>query len=425
MATTGLGHRSPYRWVVLAAFMLACAVSQLMWLAYASIGTGLQHLAGLSGGQVVLLSTVFPLLYIPLSIPAGQLIDRYGFRLAVMLGTGLTAAGALVRMASPTFGFLLAGSAIIAVGQPFILNGITKLDSAWFGPDESAKVNGLFTVSLFAGMTLALVLTPALFDAFGGLQRRSSLDAIAVVYAALSVLTFVLFGLLAKERPLNGAAPTPTDDPLTAWTSIKLLVRTPGFTALLLVMCAGLGALIAFLQLIEAILQSKGVSDTTAGALGGLFVVAAAVGSFALSALSDRYGGTIRLLALTLFLTAGGLCAMAAADRLVVLAVAGMVTAAVLGSTWPMALTLSEKVSGSGAAGMAASLLLLVGNLAGVVWTFVMEQLHQSGGHGDTFTSATLFLAIVAAAGIIPTLHIRLAPGPDPAPVLVSELAVD
>ncbi len=416
---------SPYRWVVLAVFMLACAVSQLMWLAYASIGPGLQHLAGLSGSQVVLLSTVFPLLYIPLSIPAGQLIDRYGFRIAVMLGTGLTAAGALIRMASPTFGFLLAGSVVIAVGQPFILNGITKLDGAWFSPNESAKANGLFTVSLFAGMTLALVLTPALFGAFGGLQRRSSLNAIAMVYAALSIVTFALFGLLARERPLPAGAPLATGAPSTAWKSIKLLVQTPGFKALLLVMCAGLGALIAFLQLVEGMLQSKGVGETTVGDLGGLFVVAAAVGSFALSALADRYGRAIRLLAATLILTALGLCAMAAADRLLVLTLAGVVTAAVLGSTWSLALTLSEKLCGSGSAGMAASLLLLVGNLAGVVLTFAMEQLHQSAGHGNSFTSAILFLATVVAAGIIPTLRIRLSRGPEITSVLIPDLAVD
>src|SRR5450759_1183795 len=80
-----------YRWVVLAAFMLVGALTQLMWLNYAPITSETQKLMGapglpLSEFKIVLLATMCPLLYIPVSIPAGIIIDRKGYRYAVLIG---------------------------------------------------------------------------------------------------------------------------------------------------------------------------------------------------------------------------------------------------------------------------------------------------------------------------------------------------
>ncbi len=176
---------------------------------------------------------------------------------------------------------------------------------------------------------------------------------------------------------------------------------------LVLSACAGIGAMIAYLQLVEELLASKGISDTTAGAMGALFVVGGAVGSFVISAVADRLGRHARVLATMLVATAVGLVAMAAFREPLALCAIGAVLTAAVASTWPLSLTLSEELTGLATAGMSASLVLLFGNLAGVVLTLVMEQLHGAGG---AFTSATVFLAVVCALGAVPAARIRIAP---------------
>jgi MFS family permease len=171
--------------------------------------------------------------------------------------------------------------------------------------------------------------------------------------------------------------------------------------------CAGIGAMIAFLQLVEELLASKGISDTTAGAMGALFVVGGAVGSFLISAMADRLGRHARVLAAMLVATAVGLLAMAAFREPLALCAVGVVVTAAVAATWPLSLTLSEELTGLATAGMSASVVLLFGNLAGVVLTEAMEQLHGSGG---SFTAATVFLAAVCALGVIPAARIRTAP---------------
>ena len=60
----------PYRWVVLAVFMLVVSVNQLMWITFAPVtGTAASfyHVSDLSIG---LLSMVFMVVYVLVSIPA-------------------------------------------------------------------------------------------------------------------------------------------------------------------------------------------------------------------------------------------------------------------------------------------------------------------------------------------------------------------
>ena len=129
-----------YRWVVLAAYMLIAALTQLMWLTYAPISTQTQGLMGFEGEfPIVVLALVFPLIYIPVSIPAGIIIDRKGYRYAVMIGAVLTAGFSFLRIFSGSYVLVLIGMIGIAVGQPFVLNAITKLVSSWFPSDESSS----------------------------------------------------------------------------------------------------------------------------------------------------------------------------------------------------------------------------------------------------------------------------------------------
>ena len=156
-----------YRWVVLGAFMVVGALTQLMWLNYASITTtthtltGVARLTGQSESNITLLAIMFPLIYIPVSIPAGIIIDRKGFRFAVLLGAVLTAAFSFLRLFAGNYPLVLIGMIGIAVGQPFVLNSITKMVAEWFPTEESALATGVATLSLILGMIIALAMTPA------------------------------------------------------------------------------------------------------------------------------------------------------------------------------------------------------------------------------------------------------------------------
>lgn len=73
---------------------------------------------------------MFPVVYIPVSIPADFVIDRRGFRVAVLIGAALTTAFSFLRLFVEDYVLVLLGMIGISIGQPFVLNSITKVVSS-------------------------------------------------------------------------------------------------------------------------------------------------------------------------------------------------------------------------------------------------------------------------------------------------------
>src|SRR5438552_7364117 len=109
----------------------------MLWLNFAPLLSLIEQRYGVSELEASLLVLVFPLLYIILSLPSGALTDRRGYRFSVGVGAALMAVFSAVRILDQRFAFLLIGQIGIAVAQPFVVNGISKLVSDWFSAEEA------------------------------------------------------------------------------------------------------------------------------------------------------------------------------------------------------------------------------------------------------------------------------------------------
>jgi len=393
-----------YRWLVLASFMFVAAVTQLMWLNYAPITSQTESLMHVSEFKVVALALMFPLLYIPVSIPAGIVIDRKGYRYAVMIGAVLTTVFSFVRLFAGNYWLVLIGMIGISIGQPFVLNSITKMVATWFPTEESALADGLATLSLFLGMILALALTPALLSVFGK-NNISSLRYIVFIYSLISVGSLVLFALFAKARPPKPPKRTETDvagaDAAINWENFKALFRLSNFRLLCVILLIGNGSFVGLLQLMEKIMKPKGINTDTAGFIGAVMVVAGVVGCIVLPAISDKV-----MRRKPFVLIAAGM----AVPTIFIISIVNHNTPLIFGvgamlgffmfSAFPIVLAYSEETTGSALTGTATSVLLLLGNAGGVIITLIMESLKGAFGVApDSFFWALIFLVILFAIG--------------------------
>ena len=87
----------PYRWVVLLAFMFINLTIQMLWISFASITGPAAAYYGVTDQQIGLLSMIFMIVYIPLSIPASWVIDTFGIRIGVGIGAVLLGVFGLLR----------------------------------------------------------------------------------------------------------------------------------------------------------------------------------------------------------------------------------------------------------------------------------------------------------------------------------------
>jgi predicted MFS family arabinose efflux permease len=367
------------RWVILAGYALLTACTQLLWLAYAPITTQTHRIMGVSQGAVGDLAVIFPLMYVILALPAGRWLDaRFGRALG--LGAVLTGGGALLRLVGPSsYGWAVAGQFVIAAGQPFVLNAITKVAARYFPAKERTTAISIGSVALFAGILIAVLTGEPLLHA-GGLTLLLWVQAAVAVAAAAWVL-------VAVRAP--AAFP---GDPSVA-VSLRWL-RGDRFMWLLGgLLFVGMGVFNAVATWLDSILTHFGH-----GGVSGDLIAIMTVGGIAGGALlpsivaqRDQRRGMLEIavvVSAVAFAVIAGVHSPAVAG--VVLFVAGFFLLAGL----PVVLDWSELHAGPERAAGAAGFLLLSGNLGGVILALIVQAVI-----GNPYLSLGA-LAVICLAGL-------------------------
>lgn len=383
----------PYRWLVLGLFMLVAGLSQALWLNFAPLLTLVQAKYGVSEELAGSLVLAFPLVYVLVSIPAGRVTDQRGYRFSIGLGAVLMAAFSLLRINETSFGLLLFAQAGIAVGQPFVVNGISKLVAEWFPVEQGAIATGLGTMGMFAGMATGMAATPPLVESLG-------YQGTMIVFAAVSVLSCLAFLVLAKNHPDAATRTARVEEA----PSIRSLLENRQLMLLFVVAGLGLGFFNGLTTWLEPILLPNGFDAVKAGAVGGVLIIGGIVGAVVVPALSDLVGRRKPFLIGSVLLALVALVpAMGSRSEMVV-----MVSAAALGffflPAFALLLDMCATVAGEAAAGGATGLLMLFGNGGGVLVIIAMVVVK---GDEPTFARAVTLLFVLLGVAVALALGVK------------------
>ncbi len=272
-----------YRWIMLFAFMFVVTINQLLWITFAPITGSAGRFYGVSDLSIGLLSMIFMIVYVVISIPASWIIDTYGIRFAVGTGAVLTGIFGLLRgLFATDYTWVLISQIGIAIGQPFILNAITNLAARWFPIRERATASGLGTLAMYLGILLGLVVTPYL-------TIQSGIAGMLFIYGIVSVLAAILFFSFAKERPPTPPCRPDQEERSLVLDGFKQMLHKRDYIFLMLIFFVGLGIFNGVTTWIEDIVRPRGFSIIQAGITGGLMIVGGIVGAVVFPPLSDRY----------------------------------------------------------------------------------------------------------------------------------------
>ena len=186
-----------YRWIMLGIYMFIVAVNQLLWITFAPITMDATQFYHVTDIQIGMLSMCFMIVFIIVSIPASWVIDTYGIRIGVGIGAVLTGVFGMLRGMATGYDLLLWSQIGIAVGQPFIINAITKLAGRWFRIEERATAAGLGTLAMYIGVLVGMILTPIL-------AKNHGINGMLYIYGVTSIIAALIFILFSKERPSTG-----------------------------------------------------------------------------------------------------------------------------------------------------------------------------------------------------------------------------
>ncbi|NLD64797.1 MAG: major facilitator superfamily domain-containing protein 7 [Bacteroidales bacterium] len=356
-----------YRWVMLSVYMLAIAVNQIMWITFAPITRDAAAFYGVTDLQIGILSMSFMIVYLIVSIPASWIIDTYGIRAGVGAGVVLTGVFGLLRGIFATdYNLLLIFQIGIAVGQPFLLNSITKVASRWFPVSERATASGLGTLAMYFGILLGMSLTPFLVNG-------SNIDGMLKLYGMVSMATAMIFFILARERPVTPPCSPDQEERALAIDGMRLLFRNRDFLWLMLIYFIGLGVFNSVTTWIENILSPRGFSAEQAGITGGLMILGGVVGALIMPILSDRSRKRVPFIEIALAGATISLAGVTFTGNYALLLVSAAAFGFFLLSSGPIGFQYGAEVTFPVSEGTSNGFLLLMGQVSGIAFIFGMD----------------------------------------------------
>jgi len=368
--------------------MLMVAVNQLLWITFAPITGDATKYYGVTDLQIGILSMCFMIVYIVVSIPASWIIDKYGIRIGVGIGAVFTGIFGLLRgFAGTDYNLLLIAQIGIAIGQPFILNAITKLAARWFPIEERATASGLGTLAMYLGILAGMTLTPYLVIGSG-------IGGTLYIYGIISIVTTIIFLVLIKEGPPTAPCRPDQEERSLVFDGFKQTLRNKNFIWLMIIFFIGLGVFNSVTTWIEDILRPRGFSATQAGITGGLMIVGGVIGALIIPMLSDRYKKRTPFIIIALAGATMGLTGITFASSYWLLLCSGMVLGFFLLSAGPIGFQYGAEITYPASEGTSNGMLLQMGQISGIAFIFGMDSF-KSPVTGSMTPSLVLLIGLM------------------------------
>ncbi len=393
---------SPYRWAVLAAYMVITVAVEVQWVALAPVARAAERFYGAQApaGSVFgvdFLAMAYLLLFLVFSFPASYVIDSFGIRAGLGLGAAVAGLGGLAKGVFPSsFAAVLAGQIALGIAQPFILNAATALGARWFPLRERGTAVGLASLAQFLGIALAMVVGPLVVNGNPASPGYGSgVEALLRAYAVATVAAAALSLAVIRERPRQAVEESPERQDVRS--GLLILFKSRDYRILLVLFAIGLGIFNALSSMVDAVAAHIGVVDSD-GLIGTVMIGAGIVGALVLPILSDVIGRRKPFLVLCMGGMVPGIAGLALAGRICptpssAYAMA-LVSSGILGffvmAAGPIGFEYAAEIGRPAPESTSQGLLLLVGQATGIALMAVM------GAKGLMGPSLISFIALSA-----------------------------
>jgi MFS family permease len=375
----------PYRWMILAVFMLINLTIQIEWICFAPITGPAATFYGVSDLQIGFFAMSFMVVYIPLSIPISWMIDTMGYRKAVGIGAVLMGVFSLLRgLFGTDYNWVLFATLGVAIAQPFLLNAISTVAARWFPISERATASGLCIVAGFIGVGLGQLLSP-------GLMQSTSIPTMLLIYGVVTAVSSVVFLLFTREAPPTPPCPPELESRALMLDGLKSMLRLKDVWLLIILFLVGMGIFNGVSTWIEDIVRPRGFSINDAGDFGAFLLLGGIVGAIVIPLLSDKLRKRKIFLLVGMIMAVPGMVGFIFAESYWLVAASMLVLGFFLMSLAPIGYQYAAEITYPAPEGTSNGLLNLAGQ-ASVVFIYFMQALKSSDG---SFTLSLLILAVL------------------------------
>jgi MFS family permease len=387
-----------YRWVLLFFFMLGNISLQIMWISYATVTLEAATYYNVGEFEILFLSTIFMITYIPVSFIATWFINKFGFRIGVGLGAMINGVFGFLRVfAGPNYFLLLFLQIMVSVSQPFFLNSVSLLSANWFPESERTRATGLSVNSQLLGVALGMILTPILVINF-------NLEGMLFIYGLYSLIIGIVFVIVARDKPPTPPSIVVQKEDVYKKTGFRQLLLNKKFGLISVIFFVGLGAFNMVSTYIELIVVPRGLTAIEVGNLGGLLFFGGIIGGIIMSILADKLQKRVLLIKISLLITTFSFFVISFASTAVMLYIFGFLLGFGLMSVGPVLIEYTVDITVPVPEVSSNGMLMVIGSISGILFILGFEGLTTPSGD---YLPALIVLSILSLVSFLLSLFLK------------------
>lgn len=312
----------PMRWYILSVICVANISNAICWINFSPIADLTGQFYSIDFDEVNFLSLVYLISSTPAGFFSFWLIDTFGVRVSLNLGSWINFLGAVIRLFSALdlangepfipqeykYTVLMTGQSFCSLAQPFILFVATKFATNWFADDQRALANTVALGSNTMGILVGAVLSPVIVNS--SVKFVSEMCLLHLISTLIAVIPPLMACFITRSKPptpptysglrsLQSNESTETDQLLGETKSfsndfkiylgqVKNLLKSRDFLILFFCFGLALGVFNCFTTLVEQIICTLGYSDNDSGYFTGAMLVSGLVGSLISGLIIDK-----------------------------------------------------------------------------------------------------------------------------------------
>lgn len=269
----------------------------------------------------------------------------------------------------------------------------------WFEDKERGLATGLAVIGQFLGLMSALIFTPMLVPD----TNFSEFQTMLIVYSAISVLSLIIFTVVAKEKKVSS-----TESNMISFGVVKGVLKSTDFIILNVLFFIGIGFFTGILTWIESILEPRGISVTDSGVIAGLILIGGIFGSIVIPFLSDKLQRKKMFFLLDFGISAIMLYFITVSNDFIILSVSTFLLGFFLVSALPIGLDYSAQLVEPNMTGTIQSILWLIAQGGAVLLIPVMGSLENPVLYpNNPFLPSMILVIILDVVSLVLSLFLR------------------